>query len=298
MKKKQKIVVIVGPTASGKSSLAVQVAKQLNGEVISADSRQVYRGLDIGTEKITHEEMEGIPHFLIDIVEPDTIYTAAEFQKDAAETINEIAEHGHVPIIAGGTFFYVDVLLKIRELAAVSPNTEYRAELEKLDTTALFQRLETLDPQRASSIDRHNKRRLIRALEIVREFGSVPRFGVQESPYESLIIGIDVDPDELREKINVRLGETLKKGLDEETKALLGSGISKERLDEIGLEYRVVTRFLEGEITEEEMRTELQNKVWQYARRQMTWLRNRDDIVWFKTDEREKILTTVKQFLN
>jgi len=294
---KQKILVILGPTASGKTSLAVALAQMFGGEVISADSRQVYRGLDIGTEKITEEEMAGIPHHLIDCVDPETIYTAFDFKKDAAMQSEAIASRGHLPIIAGGTLFYTETLLGRRNAAQVPPNSELRAELEKLSTEALFNKLQEIDPRRAEAIDAHNPRRLVRALEIAHALGAVPEEAIAECPYDAYIIGLSVPAETLRERIAKRLRETLQKGLVEETQILLKKGIPAERLMEIGLEYRVVLSYLNGEFEENLLEQKLIDKVWQYAKRQRTWLKRIEGVTWYEVDEREKIATDVRKFL-
>lgn len=285
-KKLQGIVVIVGPTASGKTSLAVKVAELFNGEVISADSRQVYRNLDIGTGKVTKAEMHAVPHHLIDIADPRSVYTAADFLKDADKAIADIAARGKLPIVAGGTFFYIDALLGIRTLVGVVPNTMLRAHLETLSTEQLYEKLVEIDPKSAERIDKHNARRLVRAIEIVAVRGNMPTV-VPEQRYEACIIGIDVPPDILRECINARLDATLARGLVEETKSLLAQGILESRLNEIGLEYRVVLAHLHGEYTYEEMRTVLKQKVWQYAKRQRTWLKKMENVRWVSLNETE-----------
>ncbi len=294
---KQKILVIVGPTASGKTSLAVALAHLFNGEIISADSRQVYRGLDIGTEKITKEEMSGIPHHLIDCVDAETIYTAFDFKKDAEMHSADIARRGHLPIIAGGTLFYTETLLGRRNVAQVPPNNALRTELEKLSTEVLFEKLKKIDPRRAEVIDAQNPRRLVRALEIAEALGKVPAEKEAECTYDAYIIGLSVSPEILKERIALRLKETLAKGLVEETKMLLKKGIPKERLMEIGLEYRVVLEYLQGDLAEDVLEQKLVEKVWQYAKRQRTWLKRIEGVTWYESTEREKIIADVKRFL-
>ena len=291
----QKIVVLVGPTASGKTALAVQLAEIFNGEVVSADSRQVYRGLDIGTDKITPADIRGIPHHLIDVADPRDTYTAANFLRDADSALADISARGKLPIVAGGTFFYIDVLLGTRVLAGVPASARVRAELESLPAETLYEKLAVLDPVYAKQIDRHNPRRLVRALEIVAKKGSVPAFAATQR-YDACIIGIDVPPEVLQARINARLDETLERGLVEETKTLLAQGIPEARLNEIGLEYRVVLAHLRGDCTYEEMRTILRQKIWQYAKRQRTWLKGMKDVQWISVDDTEKARTIVRDF--
>lgn len=299
MEEKQKIVVIVGATASGKTGLAIELAKRFSGEVISADSRQVYKGLDIGTEKATHEEMRGIPHHLIDIINPQETYTAADFVQDAQTAVADITARGNLPIIAGGTFFYVETLLGAKTLPEVPPNEKLREKLVEKTDVELLALIEEHDPVRARNIDPHNRRRLVRALEIIEAKGAVPTpAGATDSPYDALIIGIDVPKETLRERIANRLDATLAKGLIEETQALLESGVPRERLNEIGLEYRVVLDYFDGKITEPTIREKLVAKVWQYAKRQRTYLKKMGNIRWYTRDELEKMQKDVAAFLN
>lgn len=295
-KKLQKIVVIVGPTASGKTSLAIELAKIFDGEVISADSRQVYQGFDIGTDKITRSEMQSVPHHLIDVADPTDTYTAADFMQDADKAIADITARDRLPIIAGGTLFYIDALLGNRMLAEVPANTALRAELEALPTEELYNKFALLDPQYAGQIDRHNARRLIRALEIVTTKGSMPT-PARRQRYDACIIGIAVPRNVLRARIDTRLDETLARGLIQETKNLLTHGVPESRLNEIGLEYRVVLAHLRGEYSYEEMCAVLKQKVWQYARRQRTWLRSMDGVRWYGPADTRAIETATRQFL-
>jgi tRNA dimethylallyltransferase len=295
---KPKIIVIVGQTGSGKTSLSLEIAKKFNGEVINADSRQVYKGLDIGTEKITKEEMYGIPHHLLDIKEPNEVYTAVQFAEDASLAITHIAHRGHLPIIAGGTFFYIDTLLRKIGAPAVPPNPALREELEAKDVQTLFLELEAKDPERALAVDKHNKRRLMRALEILHVLPKVPKQTIEENPYDTLIIGISVDKKILRARLRNRAEQALQRGLVDEVNGLLAKGVTKERLSEIGLEYRIVLEFLNGIASKEELIQKLEEKNWQYAKRQNVWLKRDDDIVWFQREETDSIFSKVSEFLN
>jgi len=278
---KPKVIVVVGPTASGKSSLAIELALRLNGEVISADSRQVYRGMDIGTGKVTPEEMQGVPHHLLNIADPahDT-YTATDFTRDAHAAISDILARGNTPIIAGGTFFYLDILRGKMGAAPVPPNETLRAELEPLTTDELTTRLSVLDPVRAASIDTKNPRRLIRAIEIATALGSVPAVTPTDSPYDWTILGIDIAPDHLRERIAMRLDERLTQGMIDEVSRLHSDGVSWKRLESFGLEYRFIAKHLQGELSEADMREQLFYAICGYAKRQRTWLRRDHDIIW------------------
>ena len=295
---KPKVISIVGPTASGKSALAVDLALLFNGEVISADSRQVYRELDLGSGKVTIEEMKGIPHHLLDVANLDYIYTGADFIKDANSAIFDILKREKLPIIAGGTFFYIELLKGESQSAPVEPNPTLRAELEQLSDEQLFAKLNTLDPERAQSIDSKNCRRLIRALEIIDSLGKVPTISKKESNYDFLTIGIKIDKDLLKQRIEQRLSDRLEKGMVEEVENLLKNGISPARLHDLGLEYRYITEYLEGKITYEKMKEKIVIKSLQFAKRQYTWLKRDKSIIWFDFPiTLDKVENTVKNFL-
>lgn len=283
----RKILCIAGPTASGKSARAVEIAlkgfvnptsdvgftKPNMGEIISVDSRQVYRGLDIGTEKITKKEMWGVPHHLIDIRDPNEIYSAGDFVVDATRLIEEIANRGKLPILVGGTHFYFDALLKGLP-TGIDPNPKLRKELERLPTIRLFARIRESDPRRAAELDPRNRRRLIRALEIVEAKGTVPArspAGAVASAYETEWIVIDPPSQELRARIDTRLTKALARGLVDEVRQVR-EAVDDTRLNELGLEYKIVGEFLRGERAEESLLSTLSSKLWQYARRQKAWL--------------------------
>lgn len=294
---KQKVVVIVGQTASGKSALAINLAQRFLGEIISADSRQVYRGLDIGSGKVTPAEMGGIPHHLIDIREvTSTPYTAADFKKDASRTLNDIATRGNLPIVAGGTFFYIDMLLGKVASADVPPNQELRALLEVKSKEELFAELEAKDERRAATIDKDNKVRLVRALEIIDTLGLVPKQDTQLQ-YDTYTIGISIPKEELHEKIHTRLYTRMENGMLEEVEGLLKNGVPPERLITLGLEYRYITEFLTGVLTKEEMLEALEFEIRHFAKRQMTWLKRDEHINWFSSDKLEQIHKGVAKFL-
>ncbi len=281
MQKKPKIIAIVGPTASGKTALSIELAKRFNGEVISADSRQVYRGLDIGSGKVTLSEMDGTPHHLLDIADPkDQTYTAADFVLDAKVAISDIIRRGKVPIIAGGTFFYLDLLRGKMQTAAVERDFALEAELEKLTTEELIARLNLEDPKRAAIIDTRNRRRLIRALVITHSLGQVPEIESVPSEYEWLILGIEIEKELLNTRIEKRLHDRLQNGMLEEVERLLAEGVSTQRLDDFGLEYRYLSKYLLKEISYEEMVTEIFAKSRQFAKRQRTWLKRDPEIIW------------------
>lgn len=267
-----KILAIAGPTASGKSARAVKEALTRNGEIISVDSRQVYTTLDIGTEKITVAEMAGIPHHLIDIRDPRNPYSAGDFVADATKLIDNISSQGKLPILVGGSHFYFDALLKGLP-DKVAMNTELREELELLNDDELFARIVTKDPRRAAELDPKNRRRLIRALEIIEQKGSVSeRPPLVKPEYEVEWIVLNPEVEELKKNIVVRLERALARGLIDEVKRVQ-EYTGNMRLNELGLEYRIVGEYLRKERTEASLLPTLSSKLWQYARRQKAWLR-------------------------
>jgi tRNA dimethylallyltransferase len=278
--------------------LAITVAKQFNGEVVSADSRQVYRGLDIGTGKVTLEEMDGITHHLLDIADPKTNYNAAEFELDATAAILDITSRGKLPIVTGGTFFYLDMLRGKHQVAAVPPNEEFRRSLQDCSLKELNQQLEELDPDRARVIDKNNRPRLIRALEIISELGHVPQVKPTDSAYDWLVIGIDESKLRLHKNIHERLLARLDEGMVKEAEDLHQAGLSYERMHALGLEYRYLAMYLQQEIKYEEMFELIETKSRQYAKRQMTWLKRDEEIEWFKLKDKNSIITRVDNFLH
>ena len=265
------ILCIAGPTASGKSSRSIEEALARGGEVISVDSRQIYRGLDIGTEKITLEEMRGVPHHLIDIREPEDPYSAGDFATDAARLITGITARGKLPILAGGTHFYFDALLRGLP-AEVNADPALRARLDMLSDDEIFARVRAKDPQRAAELDSRNRRRLIRAFEIIEAKGAVPRRAPRAARYDAEWLIIDPPREELRTHIDARLKSALNRGLIDEVRHVRGR-VGDARVAELGLEYRVVGEYLRGERSEASLLPALSAKLWQYARRQKAWLR-------------------------
>jgi tRNA dimethylallyltransferase len=279
MVSKPHVIVIVGPTASGKTDLSIEIAKKTSGEVISADSRQVYRGLDIGSGKVTKKEMAGIPHHLIDIVDPKTVFTADDFVRLGKAAIEDIVARKKTPIVVGGTGFYIDALLGTVSLPAVPANASLRTQLESLTATELFAQLAKKDPERADTIDRHNKVRLVRALEIVEALGSVPKSLPTPTQYDIEWIGIDWPDDDLKARIHTRLVRRFE-AIVAEVKALHKKGVTWKRLDELGLEYRYVGRFVQNIIDKETCLRELEKEIWKYAKRQRTYFRRNKAIDW------------------
>lgn len=268
-----KVIVVAGPTASGKSDFAVELALKNGGEVISADSRQVYKGLDIGTGKITKEEMKGVPHHMLDIVNVGDEFSVAEYARIAKPILEDILARGKTPIICGGTGQYIDALIYDTETPGVPANHDLRNELEKKDVDELYAELAEKDPFSADRVDRYNKVRLIRALEIVYELGSVPPLKEAKLLYPTVMYLLTPSRERIHEKTTERLLKRFNGGMLEECKAVIASGISHEQLDKLGLEYRYMSRHLRGELSYDEMVNTLKEKTNQYAKRQVTWLK-------------------------
>lgn len=288
---KNKVIVVVGPTASGKSELAVKIAKEVGGEIISADSRQIYRDLNIGSGKVEGAWKNGIfvykniPHYLIDEVSPRVQYTVAKFQKNARAAIADILKRGKVPIICGGTGHWADAVVFGQALPEVKPDAKLRAKLAKLTTPNLFKLLQSLDPGRAAEIDAQNPRRLVRALEIVMSSGKpVPKTDQNPEVYGNFDVewvGLNPGMEVLEKKIKKRLGERFKQGMLKEVADLRKSGVSWKRLEAFGLEYKFCALHLQGEITKKDLEAQLFTAIRQYAKRQMTWFKRNKNIRWY-----------------
>lgn len=355
--KQPKIVVIVGPTASGKSDLGIKIAQKIGGEIISADSRQVYRGMDIGTGKVPRDRIkklripdsglknrglnsqfvirnsdyysEGIRHHLLDVASPKKQFTADDFKKLGEKAIKEIVAKGKIPVIVGGTGFYVDILLDRMAVAPVPPNKKLRAELEKQSAEQLFKRLSALDPQRSKTIDRYNKRRLVRALEIVmttKKSSFTTNYLLPATNYQLLWLGLK--PKNLEKRIEKRLDQRLKpsfakatagkRGMIKEIEELHKQGVSWKRLDSFGLEYRWVSKWLinklripnyglktksvnskfvirNSEFKKSDEYQILLNEIIKYSKRQMTWFKRNKDIHWI--NNKKEALSLASAFL-
>ncbi|AKM84140.1 TPA: tRNA (adenosine(37)-N6)-dimethylallyltransferase MiaA [Candidatus Campbellbacteria bacterium] len=301
--KKGKIIVVLGPTSSGKSDLAVELAKKFNGEIISADSRQVYKGLDIGSGKITKKEMQKIPHYLLDVVSPKSVFTIAQFKKNTDKIIRDILKKGKTPIIAGGTGFYIQSIVDNIVLPEVKPNLKLRKELAKKSVDELANILKKMDKNRAGEIDLKNPRRLIRAIEIATELGKVPKLSTNSNPvavggeYDVLQIGIKTDDDILKERIAKRFEKRVKAGIVKEAEDLHKNGLSWKRMKEIGLAHKYISLHLQGKMTKDEMIENSIREEWQYAKRQKTWFKRDKRIEWFGLEEKNKIFAKTKKFL-
>lgn len=269
---KPKLIAVIGPTATGKSSFAVSLAKKINGEIVSADSRQVYKGLDIGSGKITKKEMKGVKHHMLDVASPSRVYTVSDYKKDALEVIAEILAQHKTPILVGGSGFFVDAITKNIEFPEVGPNKKLRASLSKLSLKKLQEKLKKLDSKRYKEIDQKNPVRLIRAIEIATSLGKVP--SVKSKPlFDVETIYLDFPDAELKKRIHKRLLARMKIGMVQEAKKLYSNGLSWKRMEQLGLEYRYLARYLQNKISEEEMLVQLEKEIWKYAKRQRTWFK-------------------------
>lgn len=291
MNKKYDVVAIIGPTASGKTALSIRLAKYIDGEIINGDSMQVYKQLDIGTAKITPEEMEGIPHHLIDIKEPTESFSVAEYQKVVRAKIEEIQSRGKTPIIVGGTGLYVQSVLydfqfSEQEVDETARNAYYE-ELEKVGPEEMHRRLAAIDPKSAEAIHPNNTRRVIRALEMA-ELAASNRSDEQHQRgeialYHHLIIGIDMDREKLYERINLRVDVMMEKGLEAEARALYEADIrDTQAVKAIG--YKELFAYFDGFLTKEEAIEQIKQNSRRYAKRQLTYFRNKMDIVWIGQD--------------
>lgn len=289
-----KVVAVVGPTGVGKSSLGVHLAHLHRGEVISADSRQIYKGLEIGAEAITLADMEGIPHHLVGTVPIDTAYSAADFKQDGARLINEIVNRGNVPFVVGGTGFYTSALLEGLVLPEVPANQSLRSHLDTLSTEALAQQLRTVDERRWSTVDTKNRRRLIRALEIAEALGVTPVNSL-DSAYNVVWIGI-MPPENLQTLLRERAQKQIDAGLLKETEQLMAI-VSAERLVECGFEYQAARDVLQGNLQVTDLPDVLAQRNLAYAKRQMTYFKKNPKIVWIERNEVEKAESLVREHL-
>ena len=295
--KKSKIIVVLGPTSAGKSDLAVDLALEFNGEIISADSRQVYRGLDIGSGKITKKEMRGVPHHLLDVSSPKEIFSVADFQKQSYTAINDILNRGKFPIIAGGTAFYIQSIVDGIVLPEIKSNPNLREDLEKLSLEELQKKLRETDPERYAEIDEKNKVRLVRALEINSQLDKVPK--LQKKPkYEVLQIGLNWPKEILHQRIHDRIVARMKIGMLEEVGGLHESGVSWERLESLGLEYRYLSFILQEKMSAEDALLELETKTKQFAKRQITWWKKDESIKWYTPVVYGEIKKVTKEFIS
>ncbi len=316
------LIVVLGPTASGKSGLGIHLARRFAGEIVSADSRQVYRGLDIGTAKVTLEEQSLVPHHLLDIADPREVYTVSRYQHDAIAAIDSILARGNQPLLVGGSPHYIQAVVDHLDIPRIPPQPVLREQLEARPLDDLLAQLEALDPASAASIDRYNTRRVIRALEVCLVSGKPfsEQRGVAHPLYRSLLIGINWPRQELYARIDARVDERMRQGMVQEVRDLLAQGVSHERLDSLGLEYRYISRLLRGEYltgllasglgeartqsvgkmddkSEAEMVQRLKFAIHDFTRRQLTWFRRDTRINWLEGIDSERAEGIVSEFL-
>ena len=296
MSRLPKVVAVVGTNASGKSALGIALAKKYDAEIISADSRQVFRGLDLGSGKVTPEETQGVPHYLIDVREPNEFFSMADFQRMAYQAIDDIRGRGRLPMIVGGTGLYVDSVLDGYLLSDKEPDLAYRAELEKLTTPQLYDMLLELKPD--VQVEKNNRNRVMRIIERIHDGDDVTPG--KQARFESLRLGVSWPREVLGRRIDERLERRLEQGMIEEVQRLMDEGATTEFLLGLGLEYRFITQYLIGEIPDRQvMLDKLAIAIKQFAKRQMTWFRRNPEIVWLDMsgDAFDQACTAVDAFL-
>jgi len=301
---KPKVIVITGPTASGKSSLAVELALQVGGEIVNADSMQVYRGMDVGTAKPTMAERRGVPHHLLDVVDPDEDFDAAKYRSLAIPQLQDMASRGKARLVVGGTGLYIKILLG-GLLDSPPADLGLREELgrtwKEQGAEFLYERLKKLDPESALKIHPHDRVRIIRALEIIhltrqRPSSLIQRHGFRDNAFEALKICIEMNRKELYERINQRSVKMIEGGLVEETERLLKQGYSPELKPMKSLGYRHVVKYLKGACTLDEATYELQRDTRRYAKRQLTWFGADPEMVWIKPRDMDGIIKKISAF--
>lgn len=297
------VIVIVGPTAVGKTALSIELAQKFDGEIISGDSMQVYRGLDIGTAKITPEEMAGIPHYLIDIREPSESYDVSEFQRETHQLIRDIWKRGKIPFLVGGTGLYVQSVLYDYTFSEVKSDPVFREELAKKPSETLLSMLREVDPESANSLHANNPRRIIRALEVYhlsgKKFSELQNQEAQSSEFDPLLIGLNRERSELYARINLRVELMLAQGLLEEARRFYDTGV-RDVPAARGIGYKELFTYFDGNMALADATELLKRNSRRFAKRQLTWFRNRLDVHWFDTGEsgiNSVIAMEIKQFL-
>lgn len=292
---KEKVVVLIGPTAVGKTNLSIELAKKYNGEIISGDSMQIYKGMDIATAKISPEEMQGVPHHLIDIVEPDESFSVAQFQELVRKKITEITARGKLPFIVGGTGLYIQAVLYDYQFQETASDQAFRMKLEEMaqreGSLRIHDRLKEIDPEAAAAIHHHNVRRVIRALEVFhvtgKKMSEIQKEQKQEPLYDTALIGLTMDREILYERINKRVDQMLENGLLEEVEHFYHQGIRDcQSIQAIG--YKEIYKYYDGLLSLHESIEELKQNSRRYAKRQLTWFRNKMDVQWYDMTETVK----------
>ncbi len=307
---KKPLIILTGPTAVGKTALSIKLAKAIQGEIISADSMQVYRGMDIGSAKVTTEEMDGVPHYLIDVLDPDEEFNVVVFQKLAREAMEKIYANGHIPIIAGGTGFYIQAILNEIAFTETETDDSYRKQLEQqaqeYGAQWLHDQLKEVDPQAAVDIHPNNVKRVIRALEFYKETGTkISEHNEAErqkqSPYNFAYFVLNMDRQKLYERIELRIDQMLEQGLIEEVRQLQEKGCHAGMVSMQGLGYKEILAYLQGECTLEEAIYILKRDTRHFAKRQLTWFRREREVCWIEKEayglKEEKMLDAMLQIL-
>lgn len=293
---KKPLIILTGPTAAGKTNLSIALAKKIGGEIISADSMQVYKGMDIGTAKITPEEMDGVPHYLVDILPPDEPFNVVEFQKRAKEAMDEIISHGKIPIVVGGTGFYIQSLLYDIDFSSHEEEEEYRRQLNELceekGKEYLYQMLKEADPEYAATLHCNNVKKVIRALEYYKETGQKmsehnKEQQRKESPYSFAYFVLHHERKILYDRINKRVDLMMEQGLLEEVKHLKEQGYTPDMISMQGLGYKEFFPYFEGKISLEEVVEQIKQETRRFAKRQLTWFRREKDVIWMDKGEYE-----------
>lgn len=305
------LIIITGPTAVGKTALSVRLAKAIGGEIISADSMQVYRHMDIGSAKIKKEEMDGVPHYLIDVLDPEEEFNVTVFQEMAKEAVEEIYSHGHIPIVAGGTGFYIQALLYDIDFTENGEDTSIRMELEKLGQERgaefLHNLLRDIDPDSADEIHENNMKRVIRAIEYYRQTGERisehnKRERQKKSPYDFLYYVVNTDRTRLYERIDRRVDLMLEQGLVEEVMHLKDMGLTRDMVSMQGLGYKEILDYLQGIYTLEEAIYILKRDTRHFAKRQITWFKRERDVRWLDlpdfNNDLDQVLIKMLQDIN
>ena len=296
---KEKILVILGPTATGKSHCAIEIAKKYNGEIISGDSMLVYKGMDIGTAKPTAEELATVPHHLVDILPPDASFSVVDFKQQAERLITEITARGHLPIIAGGTGLYIKALLEGYAFNEAEEDSELRRELEREATEqgaqALHERLRELAPQEAERIHPNNVRRVIRALESALQGERVNQYGAEEMPYNALVIGLNMERQALYARINKRVDLMLEAGLEQEVHGLLQQGVHPDCQSMQSIGYRQMVWYIDAGLPYAEAVEKLKQATRNFAKRQLTWYKKMPYIHWLQLDAEPDYVQAVAQ---
>ena len=295
---KPKVIVICGPTASGKTALSIELAKKINGEIISSDSMQIYKDMDIGTAKPSKGEMQGIKHYMLDLVEPDKRYSVADFKKDAEKAIEDILTKGKVPIVVGGTGLYVDSLIYGIEYQELQFDEKYRKELEERvfneGLEILYNEAKQIDPQAMEKISHNDKKRILRVLEIYKSTGKTKTEQEAESrkngvKYDYKVFAINMDREKLYERINKRVDIMIEQGLIQEVENLLKK-YTVFPTSMQGLGYKEVVEYLQGNISKEEMIEKIKMETRRYAKRQITWFKKNKETIWIGPQDLQKIL--------